>query len=61
MMIYLADAKPLDMVDFWIARAMLLLMAVLCAWLTFDTRHALILIRNGPIRRTVVPFWVLDG
>jgi hypothetical protein len=37
----LADAKPLDMLDFWSVRAMLLLMAALCLWLTFDTRRAL--------------------
>jgi hypothetical protein len=41
MMIYLADAEPLDMLDFWFVRTVLLLMGALCAWLTFDTRRAL--------------------
>jgi hypothetical protein len=41
MMLLFAEAKPLDMLDFWAVRAMLLLMAVLCFWLTIDTRRAL--------------------
>lgn len=40
-MIYLTHAKPVDMLDFWVVRTLLVLMATLCAWLTFDTRNAL--------------------
>ncbi len=32
---------PLDVLDSWVVRTMLLLMAALCAWLIFDTRRAL--------------------
>ncbi len=40
MMIYLANAELLDLLDFWFVRMTLLVMAALCAWLVFDTRDA---------------------
>jgi hypothetical protein len=38
---HFADAKPPDLLDFWVGRAMLLLAAALGAWLTFNRRRAL--------------------
>ena len=35
------DAKPINMLDFWVVRITLVLMAAFCAWLVFDTKHAL--------------------
>jgi hypothetical protein len=40
-MLLFADAKPLDMLDFRFVQGTLALMAALCAWLAFDTKHAL--------------------
>ena len=31
----------MDMLDLWVVRAILLLLAVFCIWLTFDTRRAM--------------------
>jgi hypothetical protein len=60
-MVTFAGSRSVDFLDFWMARAVLLVAAAVGAWLTFDTRRALTkMVRFAERWSPIGPRWSIN-